>query len=187
MARHLHYNRETNPHWMSLIGLRFETLVDLHLISRDQSISFVRHAHHGHQLFKLGVGHAFVYRRGGVRSDAVFALIRDRNGDIDHLFSERVERSRSHDLLNVFPSPLEHDRILRDYLPEIVNPIGLARGHDVVVDSADRGAGVGVFDEAKDGHRSLRSIMNLPVILFAPCGEKILTTEDTGVTGETAT
>src|SRR5450756_2140202 len=87
-----------------------------------------------------------------MRSDAVFALVRDRDGDIDHFFGERVERSRSHDLLNVFPSPLEHDRIMRDRLPEIVDPVGLARGHDVVVDGAHFGAGVVVFNEAKDGH-----------------------------------
>src|SRR3981189_1053383 len=62
---------------VSLSGLRFEAVVDLHLISGDDPIGFVSHAHHGHQLFKLGIGHALVYRRGGVRSDAVFALIRD--------------------------------------------------------------------------------------------------------------
>jgi len=66
-----------------------------------------------------------VYRRGGVRSDAVFALVRDRNGDINHFFGERIELSRSHDLLDVFPSPLEQHRIMRDRLPEIVDPVGL--------------------------------------------------------------
>src|SRR6266404_1418969 len=62
---------------VSFFRLRFEAVVDLHLISGHQPISFVRHAHHGHQLFELRIGHALVYRRGGVRSDAVFALIRD--------------------------------------------------------------------------------------------------------------
>ena len=37
-------------------------------------------------------------------------------------------------------------------LPEIIDPVGFARGHDVVVDGADFGGGVGVFDEAEEGH-----------------------------------
>jgi len=41
---------------------------------------------------------------------------------------------------------LEHDRIVRDGLPEVVDPVGLAGGHDVVVDGADFWAGVLVFD-----------------------------------------
>src|ERR1700724_3349676 len=156
MAGHFHYNRETGPYWMSFAGLRFETVVDLHLISGDEPIRFVRHANHGHQLFELRIGHAFVYRRRGVRSDAVFALVRYRNGDIDHFFGERIERSGSHDLLDFFPSALEHDRIMRDRLPEIIDPVGFARGHDVVVDGAHFGAGVVVFDKAKDRHAVLR-------------------------------
>src|SRR5258708_32137003 len=140
----------------SFAGLRFEAVVDLDLIAGDEPIRFIRHANNGHQLFELGVGHAFVYCRSGMRSDAVFALVRDRDGDINHFFGERIERSGSHDLLDVFPSPLEHYRIVRDRLPEIVDPVRLARRHDVVVNSSDFGAGIGILDKAKDRHADLR-------------------------------
>src|SRR5580698_4415850 len=66
------------PRPPSFAGLRLEAVVDFHLVSRDQAIGFVRHADHRHEFFELSVGHAFVYRRGSVRSDAVFALVRDR-------------------------------------------------------------------------------------------------------------
>jgi len=52
--------RDLRP--LSFAGLRLEAVVDFHLVSHDEAIGFVSHADHGHQLFELGVGHAFVFR-----------------------------------------------------------------------------------------------------------------------------
>jgi len=75
-------------------------------------------------------------------------MVRDRDGNVDQFLGERIERPGSHDLLECLPRSASADRIVRDRLPEIVDPVGLARGHDVVVDGADFGGGVGVFDKA---------------------------------------
>jgi len=37
----------------SFPALRFKTLVNFHLISRDQTVGFVGHPDHGHQFFEL--------------------------------------------------------------------------------------------------------------------------------------
>jgi len=85
-------------------------------------------------------------RGGGVRRDAVAALVRHADGDVDHLLGQRIERARSHDLLDRFPGALQRDRIVGQHLSEIVDPVGLARRHDVVVNGAHLGTGVCVFD-----------------------------------------
>src|SRR5713226_2029792 len=45
---------------------------------------------------------------------------------------------------------------MSDGLPKIVDPVGFTGGHDVVVDGADFGACVFVFDEAEGGHEFSR-------------------------------
>src|SRR5882762_8395924 len=52
-----------------------ELLVNFHLISRDQAVRLVGHAHDCHQFFEHGVGHTFFLRSRGMRSNAVVALI----------------------------------------------------------------------------------------------------------------
>ena len=41
---------------------------------------------------ELRVGHAFCPSPGGVRMDAVFAIVGHAHRDVDHFFGERVER-----------------------------------------------------------------------------------------------
>src|SRR5271168_4350021 len=91
-----------------------------------------------------------------MRGDAIWALIADAYRDIDQLFGEGIERAGGHDLLDVLPGALEGDRVVGQHLPEIVDPVGLAGGHDVVVDGADFGGGVLIFDERESGHGDLR-------------------------------
>jgi hypothetical protein len=47
--------------------------------------------------------------------------------------------------------------VVRDRLPEIVDPVGLARLQDVVVDGADLGARLLVFDQSECGHAGMVS------------------------------
>src|SRR5205809_5738039 len=54
--------------------------------------------------------------------------------------------------LPIFPSAAQRRRIVRQRLPEVVDPIGLAGGHDVVIDGAHFGGGVGVFNQSKGSH-----------------------------------
>ena len=70
----------------------------------------------------------------------------------DATLGERVERSGSHDLFDVFPRPLEHDWVVRNRLPEVVDPVGLARRHDVIIDRTNLRAGVGVLNQAQGCH-----------------------------------
>src|SRR5258708_25481965 len=52
----------------------------------------------------------------------------------------------------LFPYTTLFRSIVRDGLPEIVNPIDFARGHDVVVNGAHFRGRVCVFDEWERGH-----------------------------------
>ena len=92
-----------------------------------------------------------------MRSDAVVTVVGDADGDVNQFFGERVERAGRHDLLDTFPGALEQYGVVRDSLPEIIDPIGFARGHDVVVDGAHFVRGVLVFDQSECGHKGLQS------------------------------
>src|SRR5713101_6661168 len=46
---------------------------------------------------------------------------------------------------------------MRDGFPEIIDPIGFARGHNVVVNRAHFRAGVLVFDKSECGHENLQN------------------------------
>jgi hypothetical protein len=138
-----------------------ELLVDFHLIAGDELIGFVRHADDRLQLLEHSVGHAFFEGGGGVRSDAVVAIVGDADGDVEQLLGEGIERSGPHDLLDAFPGALQCGGVVRDGFPEIVDPIGLARGHDVVIDGAYLRARVCIFNESKCGHEFLRNSFEL--------------------------
>src|SRR5580692_4706582 len=153
-----HLSRRTAVLWAEtgLTTQRWaELLVNFHLIAGDELVGLVRHADDRLQLLKHGVGHTFFESGGGVRGDAVVATIGDADGDIEELLGEGVERSGAHDLLDAFPGALQYGRIVRDGLPEIIDPVGLARGHDVVVDSANFRARVGIFNQSKCRHAIL--------------------------------
>src|SRR3954447_16871256 len=67
---------------------RLEGVVDLYLVSAGEPVRFVGHSDHGHQLGQHGVRHAGLSRRGGVRGNAVRALIAGADGEIQHLFGD---------------------------------------------------------------------------------------------------
>ena len=91
-----------------------------------------------------------------MRGDTISALICDAHGDVNELLRQCIERTWSHDLFDIGPGSLEHYGIVGDGFPEIVDPVGFARRHDVVVNGAHFGAGVGVFDEAEQRHEYLQ-------------------------------
>src|SRR5215469_11667246 len=130
-----------------------ERRINFYLIARSQAVAFVGHPDNGHQLAKHRVGHALVFRGRGVGRNAVAALIRNADRDVDHFLGQRIERTRSHDLLDVLPGAFQRGRVVGQSLPEIVDPVRLAGGHDVIVYLAHFGRGVLVFDETESGHR----------------------------------
>src|SRR6266536_505045 len=136
---------------------RLEALVDFDLVAGDKLVGFIGHANDGLKLLEHGPGHAFAESGSGVRGDAVSAVVGDADGDVDHFLGEWIERARRHDLLDAFPGALEQGGIVRDGLPKIIDPIGFARNHDVVVNRAHFRAGVLVFDESECGHENLRN------------------------------
>ena len=139
---------------------RAELLVDFYLVAGDELVRLVGHPDDGLQLLEHGVGHAFFESGGRVRGDAVVAVVGDAYGDVDELLGEWIERAGTHDLFDAFPGALQSGGVVGDGLPEIVDPIRLAGGHDVVIDGANFGAGVCVFDEAKGGHEVLQNLNN---------------------------
>ena len=138
------------------IQRRAELLVDFDLVAGDEFVGFVSHADDGLQLREHRVGHALFEGGGGVRRDAVVAIVGDADGDVEEFLGERIEGARAHDLFDAFPGALESGGIVGDGLPEIIDPICLACGHDVVVDSAHFRACVCVLDEAEGRHGILR-------------------------------
>src|SRR5580692_1657636 len=126
-----------------------ESLVDLDLVTGSEAIRFIGHAHDGHEFLKHLRGHPFALCRCGVRSDAVGALIRDADGDVDHLLCKRIEGARRHDLLDGFPGALERRGIVGEGLPEMIDVIGLARRENVVVNGAYFRRRVFIFNQAR--------------------------------------
>src|SRR5580692_1245191 len=84
---------------------RLETLVDFHLVAAGQAIGLIGHPHHGHQLGEHSVAHSGLARAGGVRGDAIPALISRAYREVNHLLGDGVERARRHDLLDALPRP----------------------------------------------------------------------------------
>src|SRR5262249_48048243 len=87
-----------------------------------------------------------------VGRDAVIALVGNADRYINQLLHQRIERSRGHNLLGVFPGALQAGWIVGQRHPEIRDLINFARGLDVVVHGAHFGAGFFVFDETESRH-----------------------------------
>ena len=135
---------------------RLEALVDGDLIAGDEFVGFVGHANDGVKFLEHRGRHAFGEGRGGVRGDAILAIVRDADGEVQEFLGEGVESARSHDGFEVLPGAFEESGIVGDGFPEIVDVIGFACGHDVVVDGLDLRAGIRVFDETESRHKRLR-------------------------------
>lgn len=131
---------------------RLETGVDGHLVAGDKLVGFVGHADDLLELLEHFRGHAFPEGGGGVRVNAVLAIVGDADSDVEKFLGEWIEGAGAHDGFQVVPGALEESGIVRDGFPEIVDVVGFASGHDVVINGFDRGAGVFVFDEAESGH-----------------------------------
>src|SRR5579883_2664073 len=131
---------------------RLEAFVDSDLVAGDELVGLVGHADDGLQFLEHFRGHAFRERGSRVRRDAVVAIVGHAYSDIDEFLGEGIEGARRHDLLDALPGALEQRGIVRDGLPEIVDPVRLSRGHDVVVNGANFGARILVFDQPKRGH-----------------------------------
>src|SRR5690242_9757266 len=97
-----------------------------------------------------------------MRGDAVAALIRHAHRHVEHLLGQRIQRPGRHDLLDRFPGALERRRIVRQRLPEIVDPVGFPRGHDVVKNRAHFRTGVSIFDQAGCRHAGILPIADTP-------------------------
>ena len=135
-----------------------ELFVDFDLISGDKLVGFVGHPDDCLELVKHGVGHTFLACRRSVRSDAILALVGDTDGNVKHLLGERIERPGRHDLFDALPGALQSGGIVSDGLPEIVDPIRLASGHDVVINAADFRARVLIFDQSEGCHDLLPDV-----------------------------
>ena len=85
------------------------------------------------------------------------ALVGGADGEVEHLPGEGIEGSGSHDLFDAFPSAAQSGEIEGQGFPEIVDPVGVASGHDVVIDGAHFGRGIGVFEESEGGHADQNS------------------------------
>src|ERR1039457_3977788 len=86
---------------------------------------------------------------GAVRSDAILAPVGNADRHINEFLGERVERSRSHDFLRIRPHAPERWRMMRQYLPIIIDPIRLADRHDVVVYRTHVGRRLRIFNRRR--------------------------------------
>src|ERR1700719_1493069 len=125
--------------------------IDSYVERGDQTVGFVCQADNCQQLRILGLRHALVARRGAVRGYTVPAAVRGAYRDVQELLGQRIERSGTHDFLDVGPDTPEGPRVVREDLPEIVDPVGLPGRHDVVVDLPHFGCCFAVFDRLSPG------------------------------------
>src|SRR6202140_4474973 len=125
--------------------------VDGYVERGDQTVGFVCQADNRQQLRILGLRHALVARRGAVRSYTVPAAVRGAYRDVQQLLGQPIERPGTHALLDVAPDALEGPRVVREDLPEIVDPVGLAGRHDGVVDLPHFRCCFVVFDRLSPG------------------------------------
>jgi hypothetical protein len=131
---------------------RLEAGVDGNLIAGDELVGLVGHADDGLEFLEHFGSHAFAEGGGGMRVNAVLAIIGNADSDVEEFLGERIESAGSHDGFEIFPGALEESRVVSDGFPEIVDVVGFAGSQDVVVDGFDGRAGVLVFDEAESGH-----------------------------------
>jgi hypothetical protein len=136
---------------------RLEAVVDFNLIAGDQFIGFVGHSDDGLQFVEHSVGHAFAACRGGMRSNAIVTVVSNADGDVEQFLGERIEGAAgSHDLFERFPGAFQSGGVVGNGFPEIVDPVGLAGGHNVVIDGANFRSCVVVFNECEGSHKISR-------------------------------
>src|SRR5215469_14722647 len=137
-----------------------EARVDHYLVASDQLVRFVRHPDYLLELLEHRRRHPLAERGRGMGGDAVLAIVGDADGNVEQLLRECVKRAGSHDGFQIFPGAFEENGIVSDRFPEIVDVVGLASRHDVVVHGFDLRAGVFVFDEPKSRHEDSPSCGN---------------------------
>src|SRR6266567_4463229 len=130
-----------------------ESIVDGDLIPVREAVGFVRHTDDRHQFSEHGGAHPGLLRRR-MRGNAVGTAVRHTDGDIHERFGQGIEGAGHHDRFEAVPGPLEMRRVMRERLPEVVDPVRVACCHDVVIDGAYRGRGGVVVDKAEGGHLS---------------------------------
>src|SRR6266850_5098357 len=87
-----------------------------------------------------------------MRGDAVWALIAGADGEVDHLLSDGIQCAWRHHFLHALPGPPQRRRIVRERLPEVIDPIRIASPHDVVIDSADFESRVPILNQTECRH-----------------------------------
>src|SRR5437762_83012 len=86
---------------------------------------------------------------------AAGAAIAGADREVDQLLGQRVERARRHHLLEAQPGAPQSRRVVCQRLPEIVDPVGAAGRHDVVIDGADLGVRFIILDQPHHRHFAL--------------------------------
>jgi len=99
--------------------------------------------------------------------DAILAIVGDADGDVEEFLGQRIESAWRHDGLQILPGALEQCGIVGDGFPEIVDVIGLAGSHDVVVNGFDGGAGILVLDQSERRHEILSVKQGKPRSMLA--------------------
>src|SRR5260370_29812595 len=101
------------------IQRRAELLVNFDLIASDELVGLVSHTNDSLQLCEHGIGHAFFEGGGGVRGDAIMAVVGDADGHVDELLGKGIERAGGHDLFDAFPGAFESGGVMSESPPKI--------------------------------------------------------------------
>src|SRR5271154_2407559 len=67
--------------------------------------------------------------------DAVFAIVGDANGYVNHFLGERIELAWRHYSLYIRPNALKRCWIICEHFPEVIDPVSFSRRHYVVIDN----------------------------------------------------
>ena len=115
----------------------FELRIDFHLISGRPSDWFRSPCRRWPSIPRTWRRSSPSLRGNRMRRDAIVALVGETHRHVDHLFGERIEGARSHNLLDIFPGASEGGGIMGNRLPEIIDAVGLACCYDVVINGAN--------------------------------------------------
>src|SRR5580692_5045207 len=126
-----------------------ELVVDLQIKRDGMAVGFIGKPDDAHELSVLLIGHAFLASGRAVRSNAVTAGVGDAHRYVDEFLGEGIERAWTHDLLGICPHAHQGRRMMRQHLPIVVHPIGLARCHDVIINGSHFRRGLRVLDRRR--------------------------------------
>jgi len=121
-------------------------IVDLQIEADRMPVRLVRQADDGDELGVLLRCHTLFARGGPMRGDAVAAAVSHADRHINELLGQGVECAQAHDLFGVRPHAPQARRMIREDFPVVVDPVDLARRHDVVVHRAHLRGRVGILD-----------------------------------------